>query len=96
MTFDIEIPDRTQGLYLMQCSISGVAEQGLVLSSAGPVMEEIFENERMSAFLVWGHSWPGHFLPTDRVGHWSQRDGAPGGKESMFFVNVAPTLPEVS
>ncbi|KAK9856447.1 hypothetical protein WJX84_002649, partial [Apatococcus fuscideae] len=60
----------------------------------GPVLEEIFENERMSAFLIWGHSWPGHFLPTDRVGHWSKRDGAPGGKESMAFANVAPALPE--
>ncbi|KAK9843301.1 hypothetical protein WJX74_010063 [Apatococcus lobatus] len=62
--------------------------------STGPMVEEVFENERLSAFLIWGHSWPGHFLPTDRVGHWSKRDGAPGGKESMSFANVAPSLPE--
>jgi hypothetical protein len=37
------------------------------------VTEEVFENERVQPFRGWGHSWPGHFLPSDRVGHWSDR-----------------------
>ena len=31
----------------------------------------MFENERFLPFRGWGHEWPGHLLPTDRVGHWS-------------------------
>ena len=56
----------------------------------------MFENERMQPFRGWGHDWPGYFLPTDRVGHWSMRDGQPGGNLSMHFMAVAPTLPRVS
>ncbi len=31
------------------------------------VIEEIFENQRLQPFRGWGHTWPGHFLPTDKV-----------------------------
>lgn len=30
----------------------------------------------------WGHTWPGHFLPSDRVGHWSDRHGKPGAPQA--------------
>lgn len=42
---------------------------------------------------LWGHTWPGHFLPSDRVGHWSDKMGAPYGLASMEFDQVAPKLP---
>lgn len=61
----------------------------------GSVEEEVFENERLQPFRGWGHQWPGHFLPTDRVGHWSLRDDSPGGKASMSFQTVEPPLPQV-
>ena len=63
---------------------------------AGPVEAEVFENERYLPFRGWGHEWPGHFLPTDRVGHWSLRGDRPSGAESMEFTHVAPSLPEVA
>ena len=63
--------------------------------AAGPVQEEIFENERYQPFKGWGHGWPGNFLPTDRVGHWSHRDGTPGKSASMAFSTVAPKVPKV-
>jgi hypothetical protein len=59
------------------------------------VEAEVFENERYLPFRGWGHEWPGHFLPTDRVGHWSLRGDRPSGAESMEFTHVAPSLPEV-
>lgn len=31
------------------------------------VIEEVFENQRLQPFRGWGHSWPGHFLPTDKA-----------------------------
>ena len=58
--------------------------------------EEVFENERYQPFKGWGHNWPGHFLPTDKVGHWSHRDGTPGKSSSMAFSAVAPKLPKAS
>ncbi|KAK9817772.1 hypothetical protein WJX72_002011 [[Myrmecia] bisecta] len=61
--------------------------------ATGPLQEEVFENERLQPWSGFGHSWPGHFLPTDRVGHWSNRSGKPGAKESMAFDSVAPQLP---
>lgn len=65
-------------------------------AAAGPVEEELFENERVSPFKGgWGHDWPGHFLPTDKVGHWSIREGTPAGSNSMNFSSVAPKLPKV-
>ncbi|EFJ42345.1 hypothetical protein VOLCADRAFT_97625 [Volvox carteri f. nagariensis] len=57
------------------------------------VVEEVFENERFQPFRGWGHQWPGHFLPSDRVGHWSDRQGKPGGSASMVFEQVVPQLP---
>ncbi|BDA46025.1 probable Tectonin beta-propeller repeat-containing protein 1 at N-terminal half [Coccomyxa sp. Obi] len=60
----------------------------------GPVEAEVFENERFLPFRGWGHQWPGHLLPTDRVGHWSLRGDVPSGAESMDFHNVAPKLRE--
>ncbi|GFR46751.1 hypothetical protein Agub_g8376, partial [Astrephomene gubernaculifera] len=59
----------------------------------GVVVEEVFENERFQPFRGWGHMWPGHFLPSDRVGHWSDRQGKPGGSASMAFEQVVPVLP---
>lgn len=56
---------------------------------------EVFENERFLPFRGWGHEWPGHLLPTDRVGHWSLRGDRPSGAESMDFHRVAPPLPQV-
>ena len=55
----------------------------------------MFENERFLPFRGWGHEWPGHLLPTDRVGHWSLRGDRPSGAESMDFHRVAPPLPKV-
>lgn len=47
-------------------------------------------------FRGWGHTWPGHFLPTDAVHHWSRREqeGFPvlAGAD---FPAIAPPLPEV-
>lgn len=63
--------------------------------AAGPVQEEVFENERFQPFKGWGHNWPGHFLPTDKIGHWSHRDGTPGKAASMAFSTVAPKLTKV-
>ena len=42
---------------------------------------------------LWGHTWPGHFLPSDRVGHWCDRMGGPAGPANMSFDQVAPRLP---
>ncbi|GAX75890.1 hypothetical protein CEUSTIGMA_g3333.t1 [Chlamydomonas eustigma] len=57
------------------------------------VVEEVFENERFQPFRLWGHTWPGHFLPSDRVGHWSDRTDGPAGPANMEFDQVAPKLP---
>ncbi|WIA28955.1 hypothetical protein OEZ86_011477 [Tetradesmus obliquus] len=57
------------------------------------VLVEVFEHERVQPFRGWGHTWPGHFLPSDKVGHWGDRAGAPGGAMSMLFDRVAPKLP---
>jgi hypothetical protein len=62
----------------------------------GLVESEVFENERFLPFRGWGHEWPGHLLPTDRVGHWSLRGDRPNGAESMDFHRVAPGLPQVT
>jgi len=64
-------------------------------SDIGVVEGEVFENERFLPFRGWGHEWPGHLLPTDRVGHWSLRGDRPSGAESMDFHRVAPPLPQV-
>lgn len=48
-------------------------------------------------FRGWGHSWPGHFLPTDRVAHWSLRE-VPGKPlvASQEFKRVVPRVQPVS
>ncbi|GAB4822484.1 hypothetical protein N2152v2_009530 [Parachlorella kessleri] len=38
------------------------------------VTAEVFENQRLQPFRGWGHTWPGHFLPHDKVHHWSLRE----------------------
>ena len=64
--------------------------------SAGFVEEEVFENERYQPFRAWGHTWPGHFLPTDRVGHWSlSSPPANPALDTSDFDAVAPTLKKV-
>ncbi|GFH09184.1 VASt domain-containing protein, partial [Haematococcus lacustris] len=57
------------------------------------VEEEVFECERFQPFRGWGHSWPGHFLPSDRVGHWGDRQGRAGGPSSKGFDIIEPQLP---
>ncbi|KAL4449489.1 hypothetical protein ABPG77_007133 [Micractinium sp. CCAP 211/92] len=59
------------------------------------VIEEIFENQRLQPFRGWGHTWPGHFLPTDKVNHWSRREheGFPVLAGADFNA-IAPPLPE--
>ena len=62
---------------------------------ADPVEEEIFENERYQPFRGWGHQWPGHFLPTDRVGHWSTNASLLNPTlDSASFDAIAPQLRE--
>ncbi|KAH9133931.1 hypothetical protein LEN26_006926 [Aphanomyces euteiches] len=43
-----------------------------ILSTSDPV---VYENERYQPFLGFGHTFPGHLLPSDR-GHWSNASGA--------------------
>jgi len=59
------------------------------------VVESIFENERLQPFRGWGHTWPGHFLPTDRVLHWSTNDPGeqPDSLSSQEIKEVAPLPP---
>lgn len=83
---------------LLSCHLVFLECKGMIWHcnvAAGPVQEEVFENERFQPFKGWGHNWPGHFLPTDRIGHWSHRDGTPGKAASMAFSTVAPKLPKV-
>lgn len=75
--------------------IAAVYTENMRIKAAGPVEEEVFENERFLPFRGWGHQWPGHLLPTDRVGHWSLRGDGPTGAQSMEFHQMAPPLPEV-
>lgn len=53
------------------------------------VIEEIFENQRLQPFRGWGHTWPGHFLPTDKVS--PMRYGAKGA--AMLQVTTAAVPP---
>ena len=57
-----------------------------------PPLQELYENERRQAW-GWGSSFPGSFLPSDRIGHWSDRDGRPGGNASARPVRVAAASP---
>lgn len=73
--------------------------QGPVHRPAGGIaVEEVFENERWQPFRGWGHTWPGHFLPTDPVRHWCDanaqaREGS-NRHRGMAFEDAAPPLPD--
>lgn len=59
------------------------------------IVEEIFENERQQPFRGFGSTWPGHFLPTDRVHRWNVRKANSSGiYSSQNMATVAPVLPE--
>lgn len=78
-----------------QSTLNGL--RGEANEYAGFVEEEIFENERYQPFRAWGHTWPGHFLPTDRVGHWSLASPpANTALDTSDFDAVAPFLKKVS
>lgn len=58
------------------------------------VVEVVYENQRLQPFRGWGHSWPGHFLPTDKILHWSLRDSYGDDiATSQSIDDVAPGLP---
>lgn len=59
------------------------------------VVEEIFENERHQPFRGWGSTWPGHFLPTDKVHRWSVRNvGDSGIYSSQVMSKIVPHPPD--
>lgn len=60
------------------------------------VVEGIFENERLQPFRGWGHTWPGHFLPTDKCSHWSVQtlNGDSDPLTSMNFEDIECELPD--
>lgn len=59
------------------------------------VVEEVFESERHQPFRGFGSTWPGHFLPTDRVHKWNVRKANTNGIYSSQDVSVvAPHVPD--
>eukprot|EP00204_Picochlorum_oklahomense_P001550 CAMPEP_0118807904 /NCGR_PEP_ID=MMETSP1161-20130426/35713_1 /TAXON_ID=249345 /ORGANISM="Picochlorum oklahomensis, Strain CCMP2329" /LENGTH=623 /DNA_ID=CAMNT_0006737289 /DNA_START=18 /DNA_END=1889 /DNA_ORIENTATION=+ len=59
----------------------------------GAVVEEVFENERHQPFRGFGSTWPGHFLPTDKVHRWTVRKANPSGiYSSQTMTKVVPHL----
>lgn len=50
----------------------------------------------LQPFRGWGSTWPGHFLPTDKVHRWSLRE-IPGEPvvAGQAFDDIAPQAPEV-
>jgi hypothetical protein len=61
----------------------------------GAVVEEVFENERHQPFRGFGSTWPGHFLPTDKVHRWTVRKANPSGiYSSQTMTKVVPHLPQ--
>lgn len=59
------------------------------------VVEEVFESERHQPFRGFGSTWPGHFLPTDRVHKWNVRKANSNGIYSSQDISVvAPSLPD--
>ena len=62
---------------------------------AHAVVESLYENERLQPFRGWGHDWPGHFLPTDKVLHWSRIDHVTGDDlvYSQTLREAVPRLP---
>eukprot|EP00803_Ostreobium_quekettii_P005648 evm.model.scf_1045.3 EVM.evm.TU.scf_1045.3 scf_1045:28438-36140(+) len=63
-------------------------EESVELKEIGRVVEEVFENERCMPFRGWGHT---HFLPTDRLRHWSLRQLS---FSSVEFSEVEPAIPD--
>lgn len=58
-------------------------------------VEVLYENQRLQPFRGWGHTWPGHFLPTDRAMRWSRCDADGNDVDaSQELEEVAPKLPE--
>lgn len=65
---------------------------------AHAVVDEVFENERLQPFRGWGSTWPGHFLPTDKVLRWSLRDpvagtGGPPGEAPVSSERIEEVTP---
>ncbi len=61
----------------------------------GAVVEEVFENERHQPFRGFGSTWPGHFLPTDKIHRWTVRKANPSGVySSQTMTKVVPHLPK--
>eukprot|EP00892_Ulva_mutabilis_P010659 jgi/Ulvmu1/7966/UM004_0199.1 len=56
------------------------------------VVEDVYENQRWQPFRGWGHSWPGHFLPTDSLRQWSDGGGR-AAQHGSRLEDAAPRLP---
>jgi hypothetical protein len=80
-------------LSVLRSEGSEIAGPPVLLPAGGVAVDELFENERRQPFRGWGHTWPGHFLPTDPVGHWCSRSGRSAGAGSSFEDNEPP-VPE--
>lgn len=99
----VPVRQTTAGLPASSTNTAAAAQiqqpQGPVYRPAGGmVVEEVFENERWQPFRGWGHTWPGHFLPTDPVRHWCDataqaREGS-NRHRGMAFEDAAPPLPD--
>ena len=74
-----------------QCAMSACSRR----VQAGRCLEEVFEHERYSPIFAFGHRYPGHFLPTDRVGHWGTRAALTPSIDTNDFFDVAPRLEQV-
>jgi hypothetical protein len=85
--------DLSEPLSTQPSDASEVSGPPVWLPAGGVVVDELFENERRQPFRGWGHSWPGHFLPTDPVGHWCRQSGRSAGRGTSFEENVPP-VPE--
>lgn len=100
---NVPVRSSTAGLPASPAGTAAIPEQkqqpqGPVHRPAGGmVVEEVFENERWQPFRGWGHTWPGHFLPTDHVRHWcnANAQAQEGGHRhrGMEFEDAAPPLP---
>lgn len=59
--------------------------------AGGVVVDEVFENERWQPIWGWGHSWPGHFLPTDPCRRWCRRGAeTPWRAEGVNHIDELP------
>ena len=93
------VPPAGQGQVHVSTSVAAAAdsvaapERPAYLPAAGIVVEQMFENERRQPIRGWGHTWPGHFLPTDPVGHWCNAAGECINRGTSFAEN-APATPK--